>query len=114
MGPDGSISSGLGLALPHTVKPVSNNLCVLPGHFQPAYLGASSSSKAALAYIQWLQQVVSDGNQSPDYATVRPSHALDEVVSSSGLSCSQMCVPRLGVAHVHGCLPTVRTQVPGQ
>ena len=85
MCPDGSFSTKLGLALPHNSKPVSNHLCVLPGHFQPAYLGASSSSKAALAYIHWLQQVVSDGNQSPDYATVRPSHALDEVVSSSGV-----------------------------
>ena len=93
-----------------------DSLCVLPGHFAPQYLGANSSSKAALAYIQWLQQVVSDGNQSPDYATVRPSHAcllrftqdmpaLRETVSGTEISCSQVCAPLTVLAHPQGCMP---------
>ena len=96
------------------VLPSPDSLCVLPGHFAPQYLGATSSSKAALAYIQWLQQVISDGNQSPDYATVRPSHArlvratkampaLAETVSSTELSCSQMYAP-LSVLATPGCM----------
>lgn len=89
---------------------IPDSHCVLPGHFAPQYLGASSSSKAALAYIQWLQQVVSDGNQSPDYATVRPSHArrlrstqdmpaLAETVGRTERSCSQVCAPITVFAH---------------
>ena len=86
--------------------PHRDSLCALPGHFQPQYLGASSSSEAALAYIQWLQQVVSDGNQSPDYATVRASHA-------HTLRAHQTCIPhqyRLSAAlsaAARRCVPRV-------
>ena len=46
-------------------------MCMTAGHYEPVYVGANSSSKAAQTYIEWLQQIVSDGFKTPDYAAVR-------------------------------------------
>ncbi|KAK9832048.1 hypothetical protein WJX81_001938 [Elliptochloris bilobata] len=55
------------------LNPVRPLLTEVNCHFQPVYLGASSSSKAAQTYIEWLQQIVSDSNKSPDYAVMAKS-----------------------------------------
>jgi hypothetical protein len=49
----------------------ADSTCAATGHYEPVYLGANSSSKAAQTYIEYLQQLVSDGNKAPDYAHVR-------------------------------------------
>jgi hypothetical protein len=55
----------------HRTRSRADSTCAATGHYEPAYLGANSSSKAAQTYIEYLQQLVSDGNKAPDYAHVR-------------------------------------------